>query len=133
MLRASGVNWDLRKIQLTNNFYKNFDFKVPLGKKGDCYDRFLIRVEEMKQSSKIIQIALNQLPEGDFLGENSKIIAPSRYQMRQSMESLTHHFKLFTEGFTLFKSQTYQSLEAPKGEFAFFWSRTVARALIDLI
>ena len=120
MLRASGVNWDLRKISGVNNVYTEFDFQIPLGKNGDCYDRFLIRVEEMKQSTKIIQNALNLLPSGSFLGDNSKIIAPSRFQMRQSMESMIHHFKLFTEGFSVFKSQCYQAFEAPKGEFDYF-------------
>lgn len=120
MLRASGINWDLRKINGVNNVYNQFDFQIPLGKKGDCYDRFLIRVEEMKQSTKIIKEALDHLPAGPFLGNNSKIIAPSRYQMRQSMESMIHHFKLFTEGFSVFKSQSYQSFEAPKGEFGLF-------------
>ena len=120
MLRASGINWDLRKSSGFNNLYKTFDFKVPLGTKGDCFDRFLIRVEEMRQSTIIIKQALDRLPSGPFLGSNSKVIAPSRFQMRQSMESMTHHFKLFTEGFSVFKSQSYQALEAPKGEFVYF-------------
>ena len=120
MLRASGINWDLRKTSGFNSLYKLFDFEIPLGKKGDCFDRFLIRVEEMKQSVSIIKQALNKIPCGDFLGNNSKVISPSRFQMRQSMESMTHHFKLFTEGFSVFKSLSYQGLEAPKGEFGLF-------------
>lgn len=120
MLRASGINWDLRKVGGVNNTYNNFNFKVPLGKKGDCYDRFLIRVEEMKQSTKIIKHALDFLPSGPFIGHNSKIIAPSRFQMKLSMESLINHFKLFTEGFPVFKTQTYECFEAPKGEFVYF-------------
>jgi NADH dehydrogenase I D subunit len=133
MLRASGINWDLRKTSGFNNLYKNFDFEIPIGKKGDCFDRFLIRVEEMKQSVNIIKQALDQIPSGPFLGDDSKVIAPSRYQMKQSMESLIHHFKLFTEGFTVFKSQSYQGLEAPKGEFVYFYFRMAEKNLIDLI
>ena len=120
MLRGSGINWDLRKISSTNNIYNTFDFKVPLGSKNDSYDRFLLRIEEMKQSVIMIENALNSLPEGPFLSSNSKVIAPSRYQMRFSMESLIHHFKLFTEGFPIPPSNVYMSFEAPKGEFAFF-------------
>ena len=119
MLRASGINWDLRKLHGTNNLYNKFDFKVPTGKKGDCYDRFLIRVEEMKQSTIIIKAALEYLPSGAFLANNTKIIAPSRNEMRKSMESIINHFKLFTEGFSVPKSSSYQALEAPKGEFVY--------------
>ena len=120
MLRGSGINWDLRKSSGFNNLYKNFDFEVPVGKKGDCYDRFLIRVEEMKQSAKIIKQALDNLPTGSFLGHNSKVIAPSRFQMRQSMESMIHHFKLYTEGYKVPKGETYTAVEAPKGEFGVY-------------
>jgi len=117
MLRASGVNWDLRKTSGFNSLYNNLNFEIPVGKKGDSFDRFLIRMEEMKQSVNIIKQVLDNLPSGAFLGDNSKIIAPSRYQMKQSMESLTHHFKLFTEGFSTLPGSLYKGLEAPKGEF----------------
>jgi len=133
MLRASGINWDLRKVHGLQNKYNSFDFKIPLGKKGDCYDRFLIRVEEIKQSIQIMKTTLNLLPSGPFLGNNSKIIAPSRFQMKLSMESMIHHFKLFTEGFSVFESISYQSFEAPKGEFAYFLFLTVIQSLTEYI
>jgi NADH dehydrogenase (ubiquinone) Fe-S protein 2 len=120
MLRASGINWDLRKLNMFNNYYQNFEFSVPLGKKGDCYERFLIRVEEMRESLKILKQAINILPNGPILGNNLKMIPPSRYHMRKSMEGLIHHFKLFTEGFAILKNKAYFGLEAPKGEFDCF-------------
>ena len=120
MLRASGINWDMRKLSMFNQFYQNFEFSIPLGKKGDCYERFLIRIEEMRESIKIIKQSLNILPSGPVLGDNLKMIPPSRFQMRKSMESLIHHFKLFTEGFAILEGKSYFALEAPKGEFVYF-------------
>ena len=120
MLRASGFNWDLRKLGVFDSIYKDFNFKIPVGKKGDCYDRFLIRIEEMRESLKILEQALNKLPEGSILSDNLKMVAPTRFQMKKSMEGLIHHFKLFTEGFSVLESSCYFGLEAPKGEFVSF-------------
>jgi NADH dehydrogenase I D subunit len=120
MLRGSGLNWDLRKLNFCDNSYQKFNFRIPIGKKGDCYDRFIVRVEEMRESLSIIEQALNILPLGPTLSLNSKIIAPSRFQMKKSMEGLIHHFKLFTEGFTILGGKIYYAIEAPKGEFGLF-------------
>lgn len=120
MLRGSGYSWDLRKLNTFDNSYSNFKFRIPKGTKGDCYDRFIIRIEEMRESLSILEQALNILPRGPVLSSNLKMIAPSRYQMKKSMESLIHHFKLFTEGFSILSSSTYYSIEAPKGEFGLF-------------
>lgn len=98
MLRGAGINWDLRKLGMFNNAYNSYTFQVPLGSKSDCYERFLIRVEEMRESLNIIKQCIDTLPEGPFLGDNLKMIAPSRYQMKNSMESLINHFKLYSEG-----------------------------------
>lgn len=115
MLRGSGINWDLRK---TNPYeiYEKIDFLIPIGKNGDCYDRYLIRVLEMRESIKIINFCINNIPQGDVKIQNNKIVPPSRAIMKHSMEALIHHFKLFTEGFTAPKTQIYQAVEAPKGE-----------------
>lgn len=119
MLRASGVPWDLRKSQ-PYEIYHLLDFSVPIGKNGDCYDRYLVRVEEMRQSLKIIEQCLNQLPVGDFMAQNSKVVPPKRSDMKQSMESLIHHFKLYTEGFYVPMGEVYTCVEAPKGEFGVY-------------
>lgn len=119
MLRGSGYNWDLRKNLPFNQIYSELNFKVPIGIKGDCYDRFLIRVEEIKQSIKIIFYCINNIPKGDIISDN-KLIFPSRYNMKKSMESLIDHFKLFTEGFIIPEGETYTALEAPKGEFGIY-------------
>lgn len=120
MLRGSGFNWDLRKLNMFDNFYTNFDFKVPVGINGDCFDRFLIRVEEMRQSLVILEQALNKLPSGPILSSNLKLIAPSRSNLKNTMEGLIHHFKLYTEGFSILEGKIYFSIEAPKGEFGVF-------------
>ena len=120
MLRGSGIFWDLRKIGYLNNFYKYFKFKIPIGIKGDCYDRFLLRVEEMRESLNILEFSLKILPAGNILSENLKMVAPSRLNMRKNMESLIHHFKLYTEGYIIPTGSTYISVEAPKGEYVFF-------------
>lgn len=119
MLRGSGVEWDLRKCQ-PYEVYDQLDFDVPVGTMGDCYDRYLIRVEEMRQSLRIISQCLNQMPEGLIKVDDFKICPPSRSEMKDSMEGLIHHFKLYTEGFHVPAGETYTSVEAPKGEFGVY-------------
>ena len=119
MLRGSGVAWDLRKSQ-PYDVYARMDFDVPVGKNGDCYDRYLIRLEEMRQSLRIIKQCLVELPEGEVMTSNNKISPPKRADMKNSMESLIHHFKLYTEGYHVPRGETYTAVEAPKGEFGVF-------------
>jgi NADH dehydrogenase (ubiquinone) Fe-S protein 2 len=119
MLRGSGVAWDLRATQ-PYDVYDQMDFEVPVGSQGDCYDRYLIRVEEMRQSLRIMTQALNALPTGMIRTDDRKITPPSRGQMKESMESLIHHFKLYTEGCTVPVGETYTAVEAPKGEFGVY-------------
>jgi NADH dehydrogenase (ubiquinone) Fe-S protein 2 len=119
MLRGSGISWDLRKTQ-PYEVYDLLDFKIPVGVNGDCYDRFLIRVEEMRESLNIIYQCLNKLPGGPVRVNDKKISSPSRALMKYSMESLIHHFKLYSEGFTVPKGDIYQIVEAPKGEFGVY-------------
>jgi len=119
MLRGSGVPWDLRKNQ-PYEVYDKMEFDVPVGTNGDCYDRYLIRCEEMRQSIRIILQAINQMPEGPIKTDDRKICPPSRAHMKQSMESLIHHFKLYTEGYNVPAGETYTATEAPKGEFGVF-------------
>jgi len=119
LLRGSGIAWDLRKTQ-PYDVYSDMDFDIPVGTRGDCYDRYLIRVEEMRQSLRIIMQALNKMPQGMIKSDDRKITPPSRIQMKQSMESLIHHFKLYTEGFSVPASETYTAVEAPKGEFGVY-------------
>ena len=119
MLRGSGVNWDLRKVQ-PYDAYNSMDFQVPVGSCGDCYDRYLIRLEEMRQSVRIIIQCLNDMPNGMIKSNDRKLNPPARSQMKQSMESLIHHFKLYTEGFTVPAGETYTGVEAPKGEFGVY-------------
>ena len=119
MLRGSGVEWDLRKTQ-PYDVYDKMDFAVPVGSRGDCYDRYLIRLEEMRQSIRIIMQSINEMPGGMVFTNDRKLNAPSRTQMKQSMESLIHHFKLYTEGFTVPAGETYSAVEAPKGEFGVY-------------
>ena len=119
MLRGSGVAWDLRKNQ-PYDIYEQMDFQVPVGSRGDCYDRYLIRVEEMRQSLRIILQCLQEMPQGEIKTDDRKITPPSRTHMKTSMESLIHHFKLYTEGFTVPAGETYIAVEAPKGEFGVY-------------
>lgn len=100
--------------------YGNLEFSIPVGSSGDCYDRYLIRVEEMRQSLKIIYQSLVQINEGPVKSDNYKVTPPSRYEMKNSMEALIHHFKYFTEGFVLPAGETYTAIEAPKGEFGVY-------------
>jgi len=119
MLRGSGVAWDLRKHQ-PYAVYDKVDFDIPVGKNGDCYDRYLIRMEEMRQSLRIINQVLDKLPEGEIISDNPRIAPPKRDQMKQSMESLISHFKLYTEGVRVPKGDLYTAVEAPKGEFGVY-------------
>jgi len=119
MLRASGVPWDLRKAQ-PYDAYAQMDFDIPVGKNGDCYDRYLVRVEEMRQSVRIIEQALAKMPGGPVKVNDNKITPPSRGEMKRSMEALIHHFKLFTEGYHVPAGETYTAVEAPKGEFGVY-------------
>ncbi|MBX2831020.1 MAG: NADH-quinone oxidoreductase subunit D [Rhodospirillales bacterium] len=118
-IRASGLAWDLRKAQPYDS-YEDFDFDIPIGKNGDCYDRFLVRFEEMWQSLKIIKQAVKNMPDGPVIVENNKVAPPSRAEMKRSMEALIHHFKLFTEGFHVPAGECYAAVEAPKGEFGVY-------------
>ena len=118
-LRASGVEWDLRRNQ-PYDCYSELDFKIPIGTNGDCFERFLVRVEEMRQSISIIKQCLKKLPVGPSISEDPRIVPPKRNQMKSSMESLINHFKLFTEGFHVPKGETYTCVEAPKGEFGVY-------------
>lgn len=119
MLRASGIPWDLRKAQ-PYDVYGNVDFDVPIGTHGDCYDRYLVRVEEMRQSLRIIKQCCESMPDGPVVIQNHKLTPPSRADMKRSMESLIHHFKLYTEGYHVPAGETYTAVEAPKGEFAVY-------------
>jgi NADH dehydrogenase (ubiquinone) Fe-S protein 2 len=119
MLRGSGISWDLRKNQ-PYEIYENLDFDIPVGTNGDCYDRYCIRVNEMRESLRIIVQCLNNLPEGPVKVDDAKIVPPSRIDMKESMESLIHHFKYFTENFSVPEGETYTSVEAPKGEFGVY-------------
>ena len=119
MVRGSGLAWDLRRSQ-PYEVYSELDFKIPLGKNGDCYDRYLCRVEEMYESVKIMQQCLELMPEGPVMTEDNKFVPPRRSEMKTSMEALIHHFKLYTEGFHVPKGEVYCAVEAPKGEFGVY-------------
>jgi len=119
MLRGSGIKWDLRKTQPYDK-YSEFNFNIPVGINGDCYDRYLIRILEMRESLKIIEQCLNSIGFGTYKTSDKKITPPSRTDLKTSMESLTHHFKIFTQGFVVEKKETYMASEAPKGEFGVF-------------
>ena len=118
MLRGSGVEWDLRKKQPYET-YSELDFKIPVGKEGDCYDRYLVRMEEMRESNKIIKQCIEWLRknQGPVISNDNKVTPPSRSEMKEDMESMIHHFKLFTEGFHIPKGEAYAAVEHPKGEF----------------
>lgn len=118
-LRASGVAWDLRKSQ-PYDAYAKMDFDIPVGKTGDCYARYLVRMEEMRQSLRIMQQCLRDMPEGDVKANDYKVCPPPRAEMKNSMEALIHHFKLFTEGYHVPAGETYTAVEAPKGEFGVY-------------
>lgn len=119
MLRGSGVAWDLRKAQ-PYEIYEQLDFKIPIGKNGDCYDRYLVRIEEMRESLKIIKQCIDKMPKGPVQTEDKKLTPPSREEMKTSMEAMIHHFKLYTEGYNVPIGETYTAVEAPKGEFGIY-------------
>ncbi|MDZ3824059.1 MAG: NADH-quinone oxidoreductase subunit D [Pseudoxanthomonas sp.] len=119
MLRGSGIAWDLRKKQ-PYAMYDRVDFDIPVGVNGDCYDRYLVRIEEMRQSNRIIRQCVDWLRAnpGPVMLDNYKVAPPSRTEMKDDMEALIHHFKLFTEGYSVPAGEVYSAVEAPKGEFA---------------
>jgi NADH-quinone oxidoreductase subunit D len=119
VVRASGVAWDLRKSQ-PYDAYAEMDFDIPVGKNGDCYDRYLVRIEEMRQSLKIMRQAIAKMPEGPIAVDDRKVAPPPRTEMKRSMEALIHHFKLYTEGYHVPAGETYTATEAPKGEFGVY-------------
>ena len=119
MLRGSGIAWDLRKSQ-PYAIYEKLNFDVPIGKNGDCFDRYLVRVEEMRQSLKIIKQVLEQITEGDFIINDSRLRPPNRSEMKHSMVALINHFKIFTEGIRVPEGEVYSTVEAPKGEFGVY-------------
>jgi NADH-quinone oxidoreductase subunit D len=118
-IRASGLPWDLRKTQ-PYDVYDEMEFDIPTGKTGDCYARYLVRVEEMHQSLRIIRQCIEQMPQGAVMAEDHKTTPPRRDEMKTSMEALIHHFKLYTEGFRVPSGETYTAVEAPKGEFGVY-------------
>jgi NADH-quinone oxidoreductase subunit D len=119
LLRCAGVPWDLRKA-MPYSSYDQFEFQVPVGTVGDHYDRYRVRIEEMRQSLRIIEQALDGLPEGPFISDNRKYVLPPRYELATSMESLIHHFKLVTEGFRVPPGEAYAAIESPRGELGCF-------------
>jgi NADH-quinone oxidoreductase subunit D len=121
MLRGSGIAWDLRKKQ-PYEVYDRMEFDIPVGVNGDCYDRYLVRIEEMRQSNSIIRQCIDWLRKnpGPVIVDNHKIAPPARIEMKANMEELIHHFKLFTEGMHVPEGETYAAVEAPKGEFGIY-------------
>ncbi len=121
LLRGSGIEWDLRKKQ-PYEVYDELDFDIPVGSNGDCYDRYLVRVEEMRQSNRIVKQCVDWLREnpGPVMLADRKIVAPTRVEMKDDMESLIHHFKLFTEGYCVPAGEAYAAIEHPKGEFGVY-------------
>lgn len=119
MIRASGLAWDIRKSQ-PYEVYDRMDFEIPVGTKGDCYDRFLVRAEEVRQSANIMRQCLSALPEGAIASSDNKVVPPRRDEMKRSMEALIHHFKLYTEGFHVPAGDVYVATESPKGEFGVY-------------
>ena len=119
MIRAAGIPWDLRKSQ-PYDVYDRMEFDVPVGTRGDCYDRFMVRVEEVRQSLRIIKQCLREMPEGPIASLDRKVVPPKRADMKQSMEAMIHHFKLYTEGFHVPAGDVYVATESPKGEFGVY-------------
>jgi NADH-quinone oxidoreductase subunit D len=118
-LRASGVNWDIRKSQPYSG-YDNYNFDVPVLTNGDIYDRYRVRVEEMRQSRAIIKQAMEKLPGGDYKTQDNKVSLPARETLHTSMEALIHHFKLVSEGISVPKGETYVPIEGARGEVGFY-------------
>lgn len=119
LLRSVGIQWDLRKT-VPYEVYSNLKFKIPYSLNGDCYDRYLIRIEELRQSNFLMLQVLNSIPNGKVKIENYKLSPPTRAETKKLMESLIHHFKLYSSGFVIAKNETYTAVEAPKGEFGIF-------------
>jgi len=119
MLRGSGISWDLRKTQ-PYEIYSEIDFSIPVGNSGDCFDRYLIRIQEMRQSLRIINYIINNIEDGLIKTDDKKITAPSKLELKNSMEALIHHFKYYTQGFDVPSGVTMSVVEAPKGEFGVF-------------
>jgi NADH-quinone oxidoreductase subunit D len=119
MIRAAGLPWDLRKSQ-PYDVYDRMDFEIPVGTNSDCYDRFMVRVEEVRQSARIMRQCLTEMPEGPIASLDRKVVPPKRGEMKQSMEALIHHFKLYTEGFHVPAGEVYVATESPKGEFGVY-------------
>ena len=119
LLRAAGHPWDLRKA-MPYSSYDHFDFKIPIGTQGDHYDRYRVRMAEMRESLKIVEQALDGLPEGPYITDNRKIALPPRHELATSMEALIHHFKLVTEGFRVPPGEAYYPIESPRGELGCF-------------
>lgn len=119
MLRSTGICWDLRKTQ-PYEIYNKLNFNIPIGTNGDCYDRYLIRIEEMRESINIILQIINKIPKGSIKINDKKIINPTRIELKNSMESLIHHFKYYSENIIPNKGETYIAIEAPKGEYGIF-------------
>ncbi|MCX8475109.1 MAG: NADH-quinone oxidoreductase subunit D [Sphingomonas sp.] len=119
MIRAAGIPWDIRRSQ-PYDVYDRMEFDIPVGTRGDCYDRFMVRVEEVRQSARIMKQCLNEMPDGPVLTLDRKVAPPKRGEMKQSMEALIHHFKLFTEGYHVPAGEVYVATESPKGEFGVY-------------
>jgi NADH-quinone oxidoreductase subunit D len=119
MLRSTGAAWDLRRAQ-PYECYSDLDFQIPVGKNGDCYDRYLMRIEEMRQSNKLMMQCIKKMPAGPVSVEDGKVVPPKRAEMKRSMEALIHHFKLYTEGYHVPAGEVYTAVEAPKGEFGVY-------------
>jgi NADH-quinone oxidoreductase subunit D len=119
MVRGSGMAWDLRRSQ-PYEVYSELDFDIPIGKNGDCFDRYLIRMDEMRQSLRIMKQCIEMMPGGPVHAHDGKVVPPSRAEMKRSMEALIHHFKLYTEGYRVPEGEVYAAVEAPKGEFGVY-------------
>jgi len=119
MLRSTGVKWDLRRSQ-PYECYNELDFKIPVGKNGDNYDRYVMRMEEMREANKIMRQCIEKMPAGPVVSSDNKVVPPRRGEMKSSMEALIHHFKLYTEGFHVPAGEAYAAVEAPKGEFGVY-------------
>jgi NADH-quinone oxidoreductase subunit D len=119
MLRSTGVAWDLRRAQ-PYECYSDLEFKIPIGKNGDCYDRYLMRMQEMREANKIMKQCIEKMPKGPVNIADGKVVPPKRAEMKRSMEALIHHFKLYTEGYHVPAGEVYAAVEAPKGEFGVY-------------
>ncbi|WP_438456223.1 NADH-quinone oxidoreductase subunit D [Wolbachia endosymbiont of Kerria lacca] len=119
MLRAAGLAWDLRKSQ-PYEIYDQLDFDIPIGQNGDCYDRYLVRMAEIRQSVSLVKQCIEKMPEGSIKTEDRKISPPPRAEMKESMEAMIHHFKLYSEGYHVPEGEAYVAVEAPKGEFGVY-------------